>query len=138
MCSRSRTGGGPPSGAALDEKKRETEKVEQGGEATIAAYEPDLQRSSRPVRPDCDKKAAIPSGLFVGPENRRRAVRDERARSRNSGRGCSGSRDGSMCSGAGTDGKPLARPSSGSGGRATASESICCPSGRQGYVDSSK
>eukprot|EP00965_Chrysotila_dentata_P176733 5836997-Pleurochrysis_carterae.AAC.1 len=40
MCSRSRTGGGPPSGAVSDEKKREIEKVEQGGEATIAVYEP--------------------------------------------------------------------------------------------------
>eukprot|EP00965_Chrysotila_dentata_P134815 4458969-Pleurochrysis_carterae.AAC.1 len=47
MCSRSRTGGGPPSDAALDAKKRDTEKVEQGGEATMAAYMPDLQRSSR-------------------------------------------------------------------------------------------
>eukprot|EP00965_Chrysotila_dentata_P011848 389072-Pleurochrysis_carterae.AAC.1 len=46
MCSRSRTGGGPPSGAALEAKKRETENVEQGGEATMAAYVPDLQRSS--------------------------------------------------------------------------------------------
>eukprot|EP00965_Chrysotila_dentata_P217839 6190249-Pleurochrysis_carterae.AAC.2 len=36
MCSRSRTGGGPPSDAAFDAKKREIEKVEQGGEATMA------------------------------------------------------------------------------------------------------
>eukprot|EP00965_Chrysotila_dentata_P078708 2594455-Pleurochrysis_carterae.AAC.1 len=42
MWSRLRTGGGPPSDAALEAKKRETEKVEQGGEATMAAYMPDL------------------------------------------------------------------------------------------------
>eukprot|EP00965_Chrysotila_dentata_P185755 6132531-Pleurochrysis_carterae.AAC.1 len=39
--------GGPPSEAEPDEKNRDTEKVEQGGEATIAVYAPDLQRSSR-------------------------------------------------------------------------------------------
>eukprot|EP00965_Chrysotila_dentata_P132970 4396620-Pleurochrysis_carterae.AAC.1 len=37
ICSRVRTGGGPPSGESLEEKKRDTEKVEQGGDATIAA-----------------------------------------------------------------------------------------------------
>eukprot|EP00965_Chrysotila_dentata_P156839 5182455-Pleurochrysis_carterae.AAC.1 len=36
MCSRSRTGGGPPLDAASEAKKRDTEKVEQGGEATMA------------------------------------------------------------------------------------------------------
>eukprot|EP00965_Chrysotila_dentata_P106370 3513450-Pleurochrysis_carterae.AAC.1 len=37
MFSRSRTGGGPPSGASLAVKKRLTEKVEHGGDATTAA-----------------------------------------------------------------------------------------------------
>eukprot|EP00965_Chrysotila_dentata_P007219 234496-Pleurochrysis_carterae.AAC.1 len=45
MCSRSRTGGGPPSGT-LALKKRLTENVEQGGDAMIAAYVPAEQRSS--------------------------------------------------------------------------------------------
>eukprot|EP00965_Chrysotila_dentata_P212933 6187332-Pleurochrysis_carterae.AAC.2 len=45
MCSRSRTGGGPPSGTSAS-KKRLTEKVEQGGDAIIAAYVPTEQRSS--------------------------------------------------------------------------------------------
>eukprot|EP00965_Chrysotila_dentata_P066160 2190112-Pleurochrysis_carterae.AAC.2 len=36
-CSLSRTGGGPPSLELGDEKKRDTEKVEHGGEAMIAA-----------------------------------------------------------------------------------------------------
>eukprot|EP00965_Chrysotila_dentata_P064039 2120686-Pleurochrysis_carterae.AAC.1 len=45
MFSRSRTGGGPPSGT-LAAKKRDTENVEQGGEATTAAYTPDAHRSS--------------------------------------------------------------------------------------------
>eukprot|EP00965_Chrysotila_dentata_P258450 6213222-Pleurochrysis_carterae.AAC.2 len=132
MCSRSRTGGGPPSEAALDAKKRDTEKVEQGGEATMAAYAPDLQRSSRRW------KAAIPSGLLVGPEKSRRTVREDRARAWYSGKGCNVSSDESAWSGGRTGGKPVARPSSGSGGKATASESVCCPIGRQGYVDSSK
>eukprot|EP00965_Chrysotila_dentata_P141443 4675111-Pleurochrysis_carterae.AAC.1 len=34
--SRSRTGGGPPSGESGDAKKRETEKVEHGGDAMMA------------------------------------------------------------------------------------------------------
>eukprot|EP00965_Chrysotila_dentata_P047624 1579436-Pleurochrysis_carterae.AAC.1 len=46
MCSRSRTGGGPPSGTSAV-KKRDTENVEQGGEATTAAYTPDAHRSSK-------------------------------------------------------------------------------------------
>eukprot|EP00965_Chrysotila_dentata_P046721 1551377-Pleurochrysis_carterae.AAC.1 len=46
MLSRSRTGGGPPSGAS-PVKKRLTENVEHGGEATIAAYTPAEQRSSK-------------------------------------------------------------------------------------------
>eukprot|EP00965_Chrysotila_dentata_P080574 2658600-Pleurochrysis_carterae.AAC.1 len=33
----SRTGGGPPSSELREEKKRETENVKQGGDATIAA-----------------------------------------------------------------------------------------------------
>eukprot|EP00965_Chrysotila_dentata_P173155 5714157-Pleurochrysis_carterae.AAC.1 len=82
--------------------------------------------------PDCDKKAAIPSGLFVGPEKRRRTVREERACSQNSGKGCSGCSVELLTSGGRTGGKPGAGPSSGSGGSATASESICCPMGRQG------
>eukprot|EP00965_Chrysotila_dentata_P136059 4498429-Pleurochrysis_carterae.AAC.2 len=44
MCSRSRTGGGPPSGT-LASKERLTENVEQGGDAIIAAYVPAEQRS---------------------------------------------------------------------------------------------
>eukprot|EP00965_Chrysotila_dentata_P248605 6208433-Pleurochrysis_carterae.AAC.3 len=44
MCSRSRTGGGPPSGTSAS-KKRLTEKVEHGGDAMIAAYVPAEQRS---------------------------------------------------------------------------------------------
>eukprot|EP00965_Chrysotila_dentata_P069455 2294870-Pleurochrysis_carterae.AAC.1 len=43
-CSRERTTGGPPSGESFDEKCRETENVEQGGDATIAAYSPAAQR----------------------------------------------------------------------------------------------
>eukprot|EP00965_Chrysotila_dentata_P257487 6212899-Pleurochrysis_carterae.AAC.1 len=46
MCSRSRTGGGPPSGT-LPSKNPVTEKVEQGGEATTAAKVPEEQRSSK-------------------------------------------------------------------------------------------
>eukprot|EP00965_Chrysotila_dentata_P159598 5272507-Pleurochrysis_carterae.AAC.2 len=46
MCSRSRTGGRPPSGTSAV-KKRVTENVEQGGEATTAAYTSDEQRSSK-------------------------------------------------------------------------------------------
>eukprot|EP00965_Chrysotila_dentata_P198216 6178655-Pleurochrysis_carterae.AAC.2 len=45
MWSRSRTGGGPPSGTSAL-KKRLIEKVEQGREATIAANAPAEQRSS--------------------------------------------------------------------------------------------
>eukprot|EP00965_Chrysotila_dentata_P172233 5683655-Pleurochrysis_carterae.AAC.5 len=48
MLFRSRTGGGPPSGAS-PVKNRLTEKVEHGGEATMAAYTPAEQRSSRRV-----------------------------------------------------------------------------------------
>eukprot|EP00965_Chrysotila_dentata_P047397 1572320-Pleurochrysis_carterae.AAC.1 len=44
MCSRSRTGGGPPSGTSAS-KKRLTEKVKHGGDAMIAAYVPAEQRS---------------------------------------------------------------------------------------------
>eukprot|EP00965_Chrysotila_dentata_P205518 6183000-Pleurochrysis_carterae.AAC.3 len=43
--SRSRTGGGPPSGTSAV-KNRLTENVEHGGEATIAANTPAEQRSS--------------------------------------------------------------------------------------------
>eukprot|EP00965_Chrysotila_dentata_P108311 3577554-Pleurochrysis_carterae.AAC.1 len=35
-CSRSRTGGGPPSDASGESKKRATEEVEHGGDATMA------------------------------------------------------------------------------------------------------
>eukprot|EP00965_Chrysotila_dentata_P214535 6188247-Pleurochrysis_carterae.AAC.2 len=45
MLSRSRTGGGPPSGA-LATKNLLTEKVEHGGEATMAAYAPAEHSSS--------------------------------------------------------------------------------------------
>eukprot|EP00965_Chrysotila_dentata_P112001 3703763-Pleurochrysis_carterae.AAC.1 len=45
--SRSRTGGGPPSEDAGDEKKSEMEKVGHGGEATTATKAPVEQRSSR-------------------------------------------------------------------------------------------
>eukprot|EP00965_Chrysotila_dentata_P000567 18540-Pleurochrysis_carterae.AAC.3 len=45
MWSLSRTSGGPPSGTS-PVKNRLTEKVEQGGEATTAAYTPAAQRSS--------------------------------------------------------------------------------------------
>eukprot|EP00965_Chrysotila_dentata_P172926 5707109-Pleurochrysis_carterae.AAC.1 len=66
MFSRSRTGGGPPSGAFLEAKKRLTEKVEQGGDATMAA-------------PACWRKAEMPSGRLNGPENKSKTVRDKRA-----------------------------------------------------------
>eukprot|EP00965_Chrysotila_dentata_P046480 1544868-Pleurochrysis_carterae.AAC.1 len=46
MFSRSRTGGGPPSGTS-PVKRRLTENVEHGGEATMAAYAPAEQRSRR-------------------------------------------------------------------------------------------
>eukprot|EP00965_Chrysotila_dentata_P136358 4509437-Pleurochrysis_carterae.AAC.2 len=46
MLARSRTGGGPPSGTS-PAKKRLTENVEHGGEATMAAYAPAEQRSRR-------------------------------------------------------------------------------------------
>eukprot|EP00965_Chrysotila_dentata_P010289 334601-Pleurochrysis_carterae.AAC.1 len=46
-CSRERMTGGPPSGESLDEKCREIENVEHGGEATIAAYSPAAQRCRR-------------------------------------------------------------------------------------------
>eukprot|EP00965_Chrysotila_dentata_P226699 6195576-Pleurochrysis_carterae.AAC.4 len=46
MWSRSRTGGGPPSGR-LAVKNLLTENVEQGGAATMAAYVPEEQRSSK-------------------------------------------------------------------------------------------
>eukprot|EP00965_Chrysotila_dentata_P005294 173827-Pleurochrysis_carterae.AAC.3 len=115
MCSRSRTGGGPPSEAASDVKKRDTEKVEQGGEATTAARRlcdsppPKsglLSVHSEVLSPDCERKAAIPSGLIVGPEKSRKTVREHL--------------DESVWSGGRTGGKPVARPSSGSGGSATA------------------
>eukprot|EP00965_Chrysotila_dentata_P028411 943750-Pleurochrysis_carterae.AAC.1 len=45
--SRVRTTGGPPSGESRDAKLRETENVEQGGDATIAAYSPAAHRWRR-------------------------------------------------------------------------------------------
>eukprot|EP00965_Chrysotila_dentata_P144790 4782330-Pleurochrysis_carterae.AAC.1 len=46
-CSRVRTTGGPPSGESLYVKWREMENVEQGGDATMAAYSPAAHRWSR-------------------------------------------------------------------------------------------
>eukprot|EP00965_Chrysotila_dentata_P002708 88511-Pleurochrysis_carterae.AAC.1 len=45
-CSRSRPGGGPPSLDADDEKNRDTENVEHGGEAMTARNSPAAQRWS--------------------------------------------------------------------------------------------
>eukprot|EP00965_Chrysotila_dentata_P004067 131586-Pleurochrysis_carterae.AAC.1 len=56
MWSRSRTGGGPPSGT-LPAKKRLTENVEHGGDATIAAYAPAEQRSSRRVYTESKRRS---------------------------------------------------------------------------------
>eukprot|EP00965_Chrysotila_dentata_P226164 6195233-Pleurochrysis_carterae.AAC.4 len=104
MWSRSRTGGGPPSGESAEEKKRETEKVEQVGDATTAMYSPAAQRCrlagvllgrrELSLAPPCagsesmqsvtksrrERKAARPSGLDGGPENRNRTFRDWCAR----------------------------------------------------------
>eukprot|EP00965_Chrysotila_dentata_P181752 6000049-Pleurochrysis_carterae.AAC.1 len=44
ICSRLRTRGGPLSGKAADENKRDMENVEQGGEAATAMYSPAAQR----------------------------------------------------------------------------------------------
>ena len=45
MCVRVLTMGGPPSADALDLKKREMEKVLQGGAAKMTAYSPREMRS---------------------------------------------------------------------------------------------
>eukprot|EP00965_Chrysotila_dentata_P222069 6192749-Pleurochrysis_carterae.AAC.1 len=58
MLSRSRSGGGPPSGESGVGKKRATENVEHGGEAKMAAND------------------AIPSGQGKSPENRSNARRE--------------------------------------------------------------
>eukprot|EP00965_Chrysotila_dentata_P020756 686949-Pleurochrysis_carterae.AAC.1 len=74
----------------------------------------------------------MPSCRFIGPENRSSTVREERARSQQSGAGCSGSSEAPLQSGGVTGGMPGAWPSSGYGECATASVSTCCPAGRQG------
>eukprot|EP00965_Chrysotila_dentata_P170299 5621148-Pleurochrysis_carterae.AAC.1 len=65
LWSRSRTGGGPPSGT-LPAKKRLTEIVEHGGEATIAVYAPTEQRSSRRVYTESNRRSC----LWVSPVRR--------------------------------------------------------------------
>eukprot|EP00965_Chrysotila_dentata_P240961 6204013-Pleurochrysis_carterae.AAC.1 len=45
--SRVLTGGGPPSRASVEVKRRATEKVEHSGDATTAVYAPPAQRCRR-------------------------------------------------------------------------------------------
>eukprot|EP00965_Chrysotila_dentata_P087243 2880578-Pleurochrysis_carterae.AAC.1 len=66
----------------------------------------------------------MPSGLFVGPENRSRTERDERTRLVNSGVGCRGSPETSSRSIGFAEGRPGGWLSPGSGDCATASESL--------------
>eukprot|EP00965_Chrysotila_dentata_P002050 67783-Pleurochrysis_carterae.AAC.1 len=47
---RVRRTGGPPSAADAEEKCRDTEKVEHGGDATITLYLPDAQAASNDVK----------------------------------------------------------------------------------------
>eukprot|EP00965_Chrysotila_dentata_P238394 6202467-Pleurochrysis_carterae.AAC.2 len=89
MFARSRTGGGPPSGTS-PAKNRLTENVEHGGEATMAAYTPAEQRSSRREYTESRRrKDDMPSGHWNGPEKRRSTVREASA-----GFGESGTREG--------------------------------------------
>eukprot|EP00965_Chrysotila_dentata_P213956 6187945-Pleurochrysis_carterae.AAC.2 len=103
ICSRSRTGGGPPSGASAV-KKRLTEKVEQGGEAARSCLLPPPRSGWLSIisasRPPWRRKAEIPSGRWKGPENSKSTVRDTCA-----GSAASGANDGiARRSGNGSDG----------------------------------
>eukprot|EP00965_Chrysotila_dentata_P126020 4164759-Pleurochrysis_carterae.AAC.1 len=60
--------------------------------AGLAAFEQTLVNG-------IEEKAAIPSGLFVGPEKSRRTDRDDRARALYSDEGCNASVGGSVCLG---------------------------------------
>eukprot|EP00965_Chrysotila_dentata_P211207 6186341-Pleurochrysis_carterae.AAC.1 len=66
MWFRSRTGGGPPSGTS-PAKNRLTENVEQGGEATMAAYAPAEQRSSRRAYTESKRRTRCRRVVGTGP-----------------------------------------------------------------------